>query len=504
MQQHCQRPHRFSLGLAVTATLLLALQTGTSAAATVFNEFSARNGYSDTTAAPGTAGSPNELAQAIIAAGGGVNYISDSAQFQGNMDNAGESEEGPASSPEGPFSATAGADEFHGSASFFSDLNFDPSGSTGKKFSMPSGVLLTSGVGSPPTSNTSESFSGSASLLGDAGLDGILDAAANAGLIDPSSTTDATVLAFDFTVDPDFNAVRLDFMFGTEEFPGEFFADVGAIFIDGVNYATFPDGSPLVFYPDSPAAAQLFNNDFGSAALDIEYDGISVALDMVAPLNPNLDVHSIKFGISDAADTIFDSALFVANLRGVTLDGGSGGSADDPVLPGSGDAENGYNFELDLGDLGVGLDPFNPIWIDPDVAVGYIYETTGGSPNFASLTLPSGFGDDIFGVSYFDVATGTFISLGDFLAGEIINFTTLVNILGVDKFKIDGIEAGANLDPTDPTVFPTGVSFVAGGTIGVLQTPITVNAPTAPVPGSLALMSLALFGLGAWRRRGSA
>jgi hypothetical protein len=40
-------------------------------------------------------------------------------------------------------------------------------------------------------------------------------------------------------------------------------------------------------------------------------------------------------------------------------------------------------------------------------------------------------------------------------------------------FTIQGIDVAANLDPTDPVAFVTGVSFDQIGTVNLTQTPIT-------------------------------
>lgn len=389
------------------------------------------------------------------------------------------------------------ASGFMGSASFVDDLYL------GGDMDFGDGILLTSGVGTPPDSNTSSGFSGFASGMGDAGLDQLLNVAVEQGLIDPGAISDdATALAFDFTVPEGANAVSLDFMYGTEEFPDWNFPDVAAIVIDGRNYAIFEDGTPLIFDPDTPVADILVDNTDGH--LPIEYDGMSPVRHLMAPLDPELEVHSFKAVVSDANDQVYDTGLFLANLDAITVEAGVDPS--DPILPPpDDDPTDGYDFRLELGDAGLGLDPTTPIWIDPDYAVGYIYTVTGNT--FASATLPSGFGDDLYQVSWWDAVNGVYVLLdsghdaGQWAAGEIINFLTLVDPAGITQFKVEGIELSAAVDPSDPNAFATGVSFTNGGSFDVNMTPIIESVPPVPEPTLVVLLGAGLLGLGIGRRR---
>lgn len=113
--------------------------------------------------------------------------------------------------------------------------------------------------------------------------------------------------------------------------------DIFGVFVDGVNYAFFPDGS-LVSFVLGSANAGLFNdNDFGSADpfLDaggtaLEYDGIYDPLTVVGLLDTSLTTHTIKIAIGDTSDTAFDSGVFFANLTAGT---DTGGGIDPGVVP---------------------------------------------------------------------------------------------------------------------------------------------------------------------------
>jgi len=404
-----------------------------------------------------------------------------------------------------------GFGQFLGSASYVEDMDLGV-GPAGEDLNFGAGILLTSGVGTPPDTNTSSSFSGNASGTGDDGLDTILQAAFAEGLFNGDGfdsapkSTDATALAFEFTVPEDSNAVVFDFMFGTEEFPDWNSPDVAAIVIDGRNYAIFPDGTPTIFDPDAPIAGLLVDNSSGAVA--IEYDGISPVRHMVAPLDADLDVHTFKAVVSDV-DRLRtgDTGLFLGGMSATVVDGGVDPS--DPILPPpDDDPTDGYDFRIELGDAGIGLDPSTPIWIDPEVAVGYEYSVTGST--FATATLPAGFGDDLYQVSWWDPAassgSGAYVLLdsghdgGLFSALELIDFTSLVSLDGVIGFQVLDIEILAGLDPDDSNAFPTGVTFTSGGVVNVKMTPIIRNVGSVPEPGTLLLLGGGLLGFGGLRR----
>lgn len=148
-----------------------------------------------------------------------------------------------------------------------------------------------------------------------------------------------------------------------------------------------------------------------------------------------------------------------------------------------------YNFAITQ--VGPGAVTF----IDPFVAVGYDYQTGAGDPNFASVLLPTGIGDNLFDLWLWD---GTqFIDSGTDLTGGSQFFFAAG---GVDRFSIRGIETNAGLDPANVSAFITGLTFSDNGSFTGTMTPITVLVPDpVPEPGALSLGALALA-LG-WRMR---
>jgi hypothetical protein len=120
-------------------------------------------------------------------------------------------------------------------------------------------------------------------------------------------------------------------------------------------------------------------------------------------------------------------------------------------------------------------------FFDPDVAVGYDYVVNSG-PSIAAVLLPEGINvTDPFQI-WLDSSNGACTSFADsgitVAGGSSFTFASPVTCFGVR-----GIELAANLDPTDPLAFVTGLQFAGTGTLSLTQTPIT-----QPVPEPLTLL----------------
>jgi hypothetical protein len=214
------------------------------------------------------------------------------------------------------------------------------------------GLLLTSGDGVPSSQNTSNSYS---TYLTPSATDEQLAEAVLAGFPFAGEVQDVSSLQFAFTVtDPSLTGVRFDLVFGSEEYP-EFsdseYVDIAAVWVNGVNYALFGGkvDQPLSVTDKNLAAGGFVDNAGG--VLPIEYDGVSGTLTIVAPVQPGQN--TLKIAIGDTGDDIYDSGVFVANLRGVNY---SGSGLANPVIgtTGSDDLE-GTPFR-DLFTLGIGND----------------------------------------------------------------------------------------------------------------------------------------------------
>jgi hypothetical protein len=144
-------------------------------------------------------------------------------------------------------------------------------------------------------------------------------------------------------------------------------------------------------------------------------------------------------------------------------------------------------YYFDVGSVG----PSSITFIDPAIAVGYIYETGAGDPNFASVLLPD-VGGGIFELLY--GLTSVTLDAGIqyfFPAG------------GVSEFTVTGIDPSADLDPANTSAFVTGLTFVDDGSFTGTMTPITENVSSVPEPASFVLLASNIvgFGLMRWRRK---
>lgn len=114
-----------------------------------------------------------------------------------------------------------------------------------------------------------------------------------------------------------------------------------------------------------------------------------------------------------------------------------------------------------------------PVFIDPDLAVGYDYQTGDGDPNFATVTLPLDIGDGFFDLFLWDEALSDWVFETVLAEGVLFDFGDD----GVDRFRILGIETSAGLSPDDPTAFITELTFVDSGQFTGTMTPIVVRVP---------------------------
>lgn len=130
-----------------------------------------------------------------------------------------------------------------------------------------------------------------------------------------------------------------------------------------------------------------------------------------------------------------------------------------------------------------------PVFIDPFVAVGYLYEIGSGDPLFQSVSLPIGIGDD----QYVLIIDGQAFPLG---GGDIFDFTAHGFGSGVSRFEVAGIEPAALVDPGNPQAFVTRLTFMSDGRFTGTQTPVTTffdGSVPAPASASLLLLGLALL-----------
>ncbi|MES2207492.1 MAG: nidogen-like domain-containing protein [Pseudomonadota bacterium] len=149
-------------------------------------------------------------------------------------------------------------------------------------------------------------------------------------------------------------------------------------------------------------------------------------------------------------------------------------SASNPYMPVVTQAGWNFVFNVTAGQR---------VYVDPVIAIGYDFILNSG-PSFASVVLPN-VGDGVYTLQLWN-GTQWVNAQTNLLAGENYNFQN-VNALGVDRFRVTGIEE-ANLDPTNTRAFVTGLTFTANGPVDMTQI-----ALTAPEPETWAML---LAGLG--------
>ncbi|MCC5619381.1 choice-of-anchor L domain-containing protein [Nostoc sp. CHAB 5836] len=259
------------------------------------------------------------------------------------------------------------------------------------------GILLTTGNGSPPTTNTQTNFGLDVPGLGTLG-DPDFQTLANTAFSNNGGVKEANILEFSFygnssngTATPKKGGtIFLELKFASDEYP-EFastsFIDIAGVFVNGENIA-FLDGSnkqiPLsitnqaINALDSQNLPLITNNS--DSSLPIEYDGVSKTIVVSAPLySLDEDLNTIKIGVADTGDQIYDSALFVSNMY-IDDIGGFAGNEILFKLAGSSasDTLTGGQFN-DFIDAGAGNDIIN----------------TGGGNN----VVLAGTGNDIISIS---------------------------------------------------------------------------------------------------------
>lgn len=243
------------------------------------------------------------LINALIAPGSGVTVVPGSVNFIGRIGDGNLAQ-----------SAT------------YTNFNLAPSTGSGPTVSIGDGIFLTTGVANIPLTNTIGDWSHGAAGVSQPGTGGNALLTALAGV----STFDQNVLEFQFTLNnPNDNAVRIEIVFGTDEFPTEVVTDIFGFFVDGENFAFFEDGSLIANNPST----DFVENPVGEGLYGIEYNGITRTLVITGLVDPAASPHTAVIAIADTFDVIYDSGVFVANFRATQADDDGGITQPPPPPP---------------------------------------------------------------------------------------------------------------------------------------------------------------------------
>jgi Ca2+-binding RTX toxin-like protein len=205
-------------------------------------------------------------------------------------------------------------------ATFATTLDFGTTG--GVAHTIANGVTVSSGDATPALTNTSSGYSTLANGLN--------------GNIMGRAAQDISYLSFNFTVPAGSEAVAFKWMFGTEEYNeyGGQYTDITAVWIDGVNYLTFPDGREVEFLKATGAGSNVdpgtgaFFTDNTGGALNVEYDGLTPPDVLVGLLNTSITTHTMQIAVADTGDASVDSLLGLQPLGILDAQDNGGGNGN--------------------------------------------------------------------------------------------------------------------------------------------------------------------------------
>lgn len=182
------------------------------------------------------------------------------------------------------------------------------------------GVILSTGRVTDFTNssgNTNISASTGVNTLG--GINGDAQLNAIAGV----ATYDAAILNATFV--PVGNILTMQIVFSSEEYleyVNAGFNDAVGIWVNGVKAElTIGSGDVSINNINTTTNQNLYvNNPAGSNLYNTEMDGFTVTMTLKAPVNPGVS-NTIKIGIADGGDAIYDSNLLIAghSLQTVTI-----------------------------------------------------------------------------------------------------------------------------------------------------------------------------------------
>ena len=202
-------------------------------------------------------------------------------------------------------------------------------GAQSTQLTLARGIVLTSGSAtSVPTTNTSSGYSWVAFTGGSNDIENITAGSPASGGRHSGElpSHDQNELSFHLAVPTGVTGISARFVYASEEYPefaGTSFADGFAFLVGGTNYAILPDGTPVSLMRDDSNIHFMPNGENGAAGapliVDLEYDGFTRILDIVAPLRGGTE-EEFTIVISDTGDEIYDSAVFLSAFSFITGD----------------------------------------------------------------------------------------------------------------------------------------------------------------------------------------
>lgn len=179
-----------------------------------------------------------------------------------------------------------------------------------------SGVILSTGRVDSFTQSSGDPNRSVNTSYNSTGPDGVAAFNTLAGV----QTFDASYLDVDFI--PTGNVLTMNLVFGSEEYPflpGQSFNDVAGVWVNGTLVPIQAgDGKISVSNINQSTNSSLFKSNTNDA-YNTEMDGFTVTLKLTVPVVAG-QVNSIRIGIADATDTVYDSNVLVSGAQVSTLD----------------------------------------------------------------------------------------------------------------------------------------------------------------------------------------
>ena len=173
------------------------------------------------------------------------------------------------------------------------------------------GVILSTGQAAAfTTTNAAQSNVSTNTTTGNTGPNNITDFTSVAG----ASTFDASILDISFVPDPGITSISIKFVFASEEYPefsNSIYNDLIGIWSNGnLVPLAVGDGLTSVGNINQFDSANLFVDNTADQ-FNTEMDGFTLTLSLDIPVNPGV-TNTLRIGITDVADSNFDSNLLIA------------------------------------------------------------------------------------------------------------------------------------------------------------------------------------------------
>jgi hypothetical protein len=266
------------------------------------------------------------------------------------------------------------------------------------------------------------------------------------------------------------------------------------------------EGNPLAIWDNINWTVEVNKND-GEEQYTLTRDGDhSAGLQMT---DEDIVTYSLSFTGDTTAQTDFmigddelsDSLQAQLVLDFVLLDPsqvnpepidyfGPGSDPFDPIIPpDASDPGDPWVFQpITIGSESPGTGN-DPVFFDPEIAIGYRYRVEDGDPDIVGVILPV-LGDNRYDIYLVD-ENGELVLPPEFegVEGDVQHI-----LPGVDEFVVLGVDEELMLDPNDTLAFVTGLIFGGTGTVHLMMTPIVI-----PEPASALLAIIGVLLCSAWR-----